>query len=177
MYSCKSFFLYPLIPGISTAHLTTDLSYSCLSLIRFPLCATTISFQTPVFFCTFPQLPLTPGPTAVCLLRLLKYCKYCRVAPVVVAVEESILWINHPDRKGLAGVRKGLGHWTFSRAVETPVPTSKSIHPSIQMYHLEFIFQPWPGLLLSCNLKTLCVVCIQAWRKAGLGAVTKTMML
>ena len=39
-----------------------------------------------------------------------KYCKYCRVAPVVVAVEESILWINHPDRKGLAGVRKGLGH-------------------------------------------------------------------
>ena len=119
MYSCKSFFLYPLIPGISTAHLTTDLGYSCLSLIRFPLCATTVSFQTPVFFCTFPQLPLTPGPTAVCLLRLLKYCKYCRVAPVVVAVEESILWINHPDRKGLAGVRKGLGHWTFSRAVVT----------------------------------------------------------
>ena len=39
-----------------------------------------------------------------------KYFKYCRVAPVVVAVEESILWINHPDRKGLAGVRKGLGH-------------------------------------------------------------------
>ena len=110
MYSCKSFFLYPLIPGVSTAHLTTDLSYSCLSLIRFLLCATTVSFQTPVFFCTFPQLPLTPGPTAVCLLRLLKYCKYCRVAPVVVAVEESILWINHPDRKGLAGVRKGLGH-------------------------------------------------------------------
>ena len=133
MYSCKSFFLYPLIPGVSTAHLTTDLSYSCLSLIRFPLCATTVSFQTPVFFlCTFPQLPLTPGSTAVCLLRLLKYCKYCRVAPVVVAVEESILWINHPDRKGLAGVRKGLGHWTFSRAVFTPVPTSKSIHPSIQ---------------------------------------------
>ena len=84
-----------------------------------------------LFLCTFTQLPLTPGPTAVCLLRLLKYCKYCRVAPVVVAVEESILWINHPDRKGLAGVRKGLGHWTFSRAVETPVPTSKSIHPSI----------------------------------------------
>ena len=86
-------------------------------------------FRHPFFFCTFPQLPLTPGPTAVCLLRLLKYCKYCRVAPVVVAVEESILWINHPDRKGLAGVRKGLGHWTFSRAVVTPVPTSKSIHP------------------------------------------------
>ena len=135
MYSCKSFFLYPLIPGVSTAHLTTDLSYSCLSLIRFPLCATTVSFQTPVFFlCTFPQPPLTPGPTAVCLLRLLKYCKYCRVAPVVVAVEESILWINHPNRKGLAGVRKGLGHWTFSRAVETPVPTSKSIHPSIHSF-------------------------------------------
>ena len=136
MYSCTSLFLYPLIPGISSAHLTTDLSYSCLSLIRFLLCATTVSFQTPVFFlCTFPQPPLTPGPTAVCLLRLLKYCKYCRVAPVVVAVEESILWINHPDRKGLAGVRKGLGHWTFSRAVETPVPTSKSIHPSIHGLH------------------------------------------
>ena len=124
MYSCKSFFLYPLIPGVSTAHLTTDLSYSCLSLIRFLLCATTVSFQTPVFFlCTFPQPPLTPGPTAVCLLRLLKYCKYCRVAPVVVAVEESILWNNHPDRKGLAGVRKGLGHRTIFRAVATPVPT------------------------------------------------------
>ena len=132
MYSCTSLFLYPLIPGISSARRTTDLSYSCLSLIRFPPCATTISYQTKVFFlCTFPQLPFTPGPTAVCLLRLSKYCKYGRVAPVVVAVEESILWINHPDRKGLAGVRKGLGHWTFSRAVFTPVPTSKSIHPSI----------------------------------------------
>ena len=130
MYSCTSLFLYPLIPGISSARRTTDLSYSCLSLIRFPPCATTISYQTKVFFlCTFPQLPFTPGPTAVCLLRLSKYCKYGRVAPVVVAVEESILWINHPDRKGLAGVRKGLGHWTFSRAVFTPEPTSKSIHP------------------------------------------------
>ena len=62
------------------------------------------------FFCIFPPLSFTPGPTAVCLLRLLKYCKYCRVAPVVVAVEESILWNNHPDRKGLAGVRKGLAY-------------------------------------------------------------------
>ena len=26
-----------------------------------------------------------------------------------------------------------LGHWTISRAVATPVPTSKSIHPSIHM--------------------------------------------
>ena len=98
-----------------------------------------VQLQSPIkqkffFLCTFPQLPFTPGPTAVCLLRLSKYCKYGRVAPVVVAVEESILWINHPDRKGLAGVRKGLGHWTFSRAVETPVPTSKSIHPSIHSY-------------------------------------------
>ena len=140
MYSCTSLFLYPLIPGISSARRTTDLSYSCLSLIRFPPCATTISYQTKVFFlCTFPQLPFTPGPTAVCLLRLSKYCKYGRVAPVVVAVEESILWINHPDRKGLAGVRKGLGHWTFSRAVETPVPTSKSIHPSIHQSTMELL--------------------------------------
>ena len=137
MYSCTSLFLYPLIPGISSAHLTTDLSYSCLSLIRFPLCATTVSFQTPVFFlCTFPQLPLTPGPTAVCLLRLLKYCKYCRVAPVVVAVEESILWNNHPDRKGWAGVWKGLDHWNILRAVESfhwkhqLLPVNPSIHPS-----------------------------------------------
>ena len=101
------------------------LSGSCYVQLQF-------LFRHQFFLCTFPKPPLTPGPTAVCLLRLLKYCKYCRVAPVVVAVEESIFWINHPDRKGLAGVRKGLGHWTFSRAVETPVPTSKSIHPSIQ---------------------------------------------
>ena len=130
MYSCTILFLYTLIPGNSSTHLTTDFSYSCLSFIRFLSCATTISCQIQVFFCIFPPLSFTPGPTAICLLRLMKYCKYCRVAPVVVAVEESILWNNHPDRKGLAGVRKGLGHWTFSRAVETPVPTSKSIHPS-----------------------------------------------
>ena len=71
---------------------------------------TTVDSLIEDLFLFSTQLPLTPGPTAVCLLRLLKYCKYCRVAPVVVAVEESILWINHPDRKGLAGVRKGLGH-------------------------------------------------------------------
>ena len=80
-----------------------------------------VLLQNPIrhkFFLFFsPPLSFTPGPTAVCLLRLSKYCKYCRVAPVVVAVEESILWNNHPDRKGLAGVRKGLGYWTFSRAV------------------------------------------------------------
>ena len=67
------------------------------------------TYQVPAI-CNYSFFSDTPGPTAVCLLRLLKYCKYCRVAPVVVAVEESILWINHPDRKGLAGVRKGLGH-------------------------------------------------------------------
>ena len=43
-------------------------------------------------------------------MLLVYCCKYCRVAPVVVAVEEFILWNHHPDRKGLAGVRKGLGH-------------------------------------------------------------------
>ena len=104
-----------------------------------------VQLQSPVrykFFCIFPPLSFTPGPTAICLLLLMKYCKYCRVAPVVVAVEESILWNNHPDRKGLAGVRKGLGHWTFSRAVVTPVPTSKSIHPSIHQwcYNTTFTF-------------------------------------
>ena len=78
---------------------------------QVPMCNYNHLSDTSFFFlCTFPQLPFTPGPTAVCLLRLSKYCKYGRVAPVVVAVEESILWINHPDRKGLAGVRKGLGH-------------------------------------------------------------------
>ena len=135
MYSCTTLFLYRLIPGISSTRLTTDYSYPRLSLIRFP-CATTITYQTQVFFiCIFPLLSFNPGPTTVCLLRISEYCKYCRVALVVVAVEESILWNNHPDRKGLAGVRKGLGHWTFSRAVFTPEPTSKSIHPSI---HCQF---------------------------------------
>ena len=116
MYSCTILFLYPLIPGNSSTHLTTDFSYRVFHLSG----SRHVQLQSPVrykFFCIFPPLSFTPGPTAICLLRLMKYCKYCRVAPVVVAVEESILWINHPDRKGLAGVRKGLGHWTFSRAV------------------------------------------------------------
>ena len=95
-------------PGVSSTHLTTDYSYPCLSLIRFP-CATTQS-DTSFFICIFPLLSFNPGPTTVCLLRISEYCKYCRVALVVVAVEESILWNNHPDRKGLAGLRKGLGH-------------------------------------------------------------------
>ena len=141
MYSCTILFLYPLIPGNSSTHLTTDFSYRVFHLSG----SRHVQLQSPVrykFFCIFPPLSFTPGPTAICLLRLMKYCKYCRVAPVVVAVEESILWNNHPDRKGLAGVRKGLGHWTFSRAVVTPVPTSKSIHPSIHQwcYNTTFTF-------------------------------------
>ena len=38
---------------------------------------------------------------------------------------------------GWAGVWKGLGHWTFLKAVATPVPDSKSIRPSIHPFFIE----------------------------------------
>ena len=61
-----------------------------------------------------------------------------------VTLEGFVLWNNHPNRNGWAGVRKGLGHWTLLKAVETPVPDSKSIHPSIHrmLFYLYMYLEP-----------------------------------
>ena len=113
---------------IQCTFLITDSSQSwqCLFHIRFPLCATPFPRAWAI-----PDICLFFSPLSFNLLRIWKYCKYCRVAPDVAAVEGIFLWNNHPDCKGSASVRKGLGHWTILRAVETPVPSSKSIHLSI----------------------------------------------
>ena len=44
----------------------------------------------------------------------------------MVTLEGIFLWTNHPYREAQGLVRKRVGHWTILRAVETPVPDSKS---------------------------------------------------
>ena len=44
----------------------------------------------------------------------------------VVFTVERKPWTNHPYREAQGLVRKRVGHWTILRAVETPVPESKS---------------------------------------------------
>ena len=44
----------------------------------------------------------------------------------MVTLEGIFLWTNHPYHEAQGLVRKRVGHWTILRAVETPVPDSKS---------------------------------------------------
>ena len=44
----------------------------------------------------------------------------------MVTLEGIFLWNYHPYREAEGLVRERVGHWTILRAVETPVPDSKS---------------------------------------------------
>ena len=62
----------------------------------------------------------------------------------MVTLEGIFLWTNHPYHEAQGLVRKRVGHWTILRAVETPVPDSKS-NP-IQSYRFYTILSDHLGI-------------------------------
>ena len=83
----------------------------------------------------------------------------------MVTLEGIFLWTNHPYHEAQGLVRKRVGHWTILRAVETPVPDSKSnpIQSNLwgqhghKHYHLLYIIFtfPWRNSTQSANLRLL----------------------